>query len=147
MRTFELHRDTDETGISGTGRIAEGAVFEDGTCVLRWVTAQRSAGVYESLASLLAIHGHGGKTRVVYTGDAYERGRHDCIQDGYENCPFASVGGLDGRATLSAPDYVAKCDHDSYLRGYADAAEQAYGKDWRTCGFGWRPAFAVTPGV
>jgi hypothetical protein len=36
----------------------EGAVFTDGTCVVRWLTACRSHSVWGSLADLLAVHGH-----------------------------------------------------------------------------------------
>jgi hypothetical protein len=67
MKQFELVRDEDVTGISGTGKIAEGVVFSDGTAVLRWTTANHSTCLYDSLAALDAIHGHGGKTRVVFS--------------------------------------------------------------------------------
>ena len=61
---FELIRDGDETGISGTGVVAYGVMFVDGTCVLRWLGHQRSTAVYDSIEVLKAIHGHGGQTRV-----------------------------------------------------------------------------------
>lgn len=59
-------RDIDETGMSGTGRVAQVAVFEDGSAVLRWIKALNSAGVastvmYESVLDLLWVHGHGEK--------------------------------------------------------------------------------------
>lgn len=66
MRRFELHRDEDETGISGTGRIAQGIQFDDGTAALRWLTHVRSTGYYDSVDDLLKIHGHGGRTRLVW---------------------------------------------------------------------------------
>jgi hypothetical protein len=62
---FHLIRDTDETGISGTGVVAEGVVFSDGTCAMRWRTEVASTAVYASLEDLEYIHGHEGKTRVV----------------------------------------------------------------------------------
>ena len=63
---FHLERDEDESGVSGTGIVAEGVVFTDGTAVLRWRTKPyASTAVYASLAELEHIHGHGGKTRVV----------------------------------------------------------------------------------
>lgn len=65
---FELHRDEDETGVSGTGVVAEGMKFQDGTCVLRWLTEHRSTTVFGSIEDLEKIHGHGGKTRIVYRG-------------------------------------------------------------------------------
>lgn len=64
--TFDLVRLVDATGVSGTGKVAEGAVFGDGTTVLRWLTEHRSTVVYESAREVLAIHGHGGKTELRY---------------------------------------------------------------------------------
>ncbi|MEU1816034.1 hypothetical protein ABZ543_12685 [Streptomyces roseifaciens] len=62
---FHLQREHDVTGISGTGTVATGAVFTDGTAVMRWDTTTSSIGVYNSLADLQTIHGHNGATRVV----------------------------------------------------------------------------------
>lgn len=66
IRTFHLERDEDATGISGTGIVAWGCRFPDGTAVLRWATAKASTAVYASLEDLEAIHGHGGLTRIVW---------------------------------------------------------------------------------
>lgn len=65
-RLFVLQRDIDETGISGTGIVAEGVCFSDGTAAMRWTTELSSTAVYADMASLEAIHGHGGKTRIVW---------------------------------------------------------------------------------
>ena len=70
-RTFTLYRDTDPTGISGTGEIAEGAIFTDGTAVLRWKpqptrAAHSSTAVWPDIDSMLGIHGHDGKTRIIW---------------------------------------------------------------------------------
>jgi hypothetical protein len=66
MRRFELHRDTDATGVSGTGAVAEGVEFQDGTAALRWKSQLKSTAVYNSVADVEAIHGHQGQTRVVW---------------------------------------------------------------------------------
>lgn len=62
MRRFWLKRTEDETGISGTGYVAQGCMFSDGTCVIRWMTEFRSTAIYASHEDLEKIHGHGGKT-------------------------------------------------------------------------------------
>ena len=62
MRRFVLIRKEDETGISGTGMVAEGVQFHDGKCVLAWRTKYRSISVYDSSEAVVAIHGHEGKT-------------------------------------------------------------------------------------
>lgn len=68
MRTFELHRDEDVTGVSGTGIVAEGAVFDDGAVALRWIVGEhRSTGAWASIEAVIAVHGHDGRTRLVWT--------------------------------------------------------------------------------
>ncbi|KKK53725.1 hypothetical protein LCGC14_3091910 [marine sediment metagenome] len=65
MRTFNLNRVEDETGVSGTGIIAEGVEFTNGTCALVWLTEVHSiAAIYDSIDTLVKIHGHGGMTIV-----------------------------------------------------------------------------------
>jgi hypothetical protein len=67
-RFFELHRDEDETGISGTGVVAQGVIFDSGKVALSWLTEHTSVAVYDSIRDVERIHGHGGKTRVVMGG-------------------------------------------------------------------------------
>lgn len=68
LRAFTLERDVDETGVSGTGVVAEGVAFSDGTVALRWVSQWPTSVVFHErgLASVEAVHGHGGKTRIVF---------------------------------------------------------------------------------
>lgn len=63
-RTFVLYRTEDESGVSGTGIVAQGVRFADGTAAMRWVSEHRSTAVYDSMESLERIHGHGGRTVV-----------------------------------------------------------------------------------
>ncbi len=66
MRTFKLVRTQDETGISGTGVVAEGVEFSNGWCAMSWLTAMHSVAVYPNVRAVEAIHGHNGRTRVVF---------------------------------------------------------------------------------
>lgn len=68
-RAFVLQRNVDTSGISGTGVVAAGVQFGDGVCVLRWLSEHRSTGVYASIADLVAVHGHGGATELIWQGD------------------------------------------------------------------------------
>mgnify|MGYP000517318368 CR=1 FL=1 len=43
--TFTVERLSDETGISGTGIVMEGALFSDGTVVVRWITPRPNGSV------------------------------------------------------------------------------------------------------
>jgi hypothetical protein len=67
-RRFILQRDVDETGISGTGIVAEGLLCSDGEVFLRWIVGEfRSSVVWaQGIAAVDAIHGHNGKTRIVW---------------------------------------------------------------------------------
>lgn len=65
-RLFQLHRETDVTGISGTGIVADGVLFPDGVTVIRWRGDHRSTVVWESLGDVDAIHGHNGATQIVW---------------------------------------------------------------------------------
>lgn len=66
MNTFVLRRHEDVSGTSGTGVVAEGVVFTDGSCALHWVTKLTSWAVYASVEEMEAIHGHDGRTVVEY---------------------------------------------------------------------------------
>jgi hypothetical protein len=69
MRLFHLERAEDATGVSGTGRVAEGVEFGNGKCVLSWLTRYSSIAIYENIRELELIHGHEGKTKIVWLGD------------------------------------------------------------------------------
>jgi hypothetical protein len=63
-QTFELVRYADISGVSGTGTVAEGCVFTDGSVALRWHGDNPSTAVWPDLDSILAVHGHCGATVV-----------------------------------------------------------------------------------
>lgn len=69
FRRFHLVRDEDVSGTSGTGLVAEGILFSTGKAVIAWTTRYRSVAVYDSLAEMEAIHGHEGKTTIVWYDD------------------------------------------------------------------------------
>jgi hypothetical protein len=64
MRFFHLVRTEDESGVSGTGIVAEGVCFSNGKCALNWLTKYTSVAIYDSIEELENIHGHNGKTLV-----------------------------------------------------------------------------------
>lgn len=65
IKEFHLVRIEDESGISGTGVVARGVVLPSGAVVLEWQTFHSSICVYKNIGDVEAIHGHGGKTKVV----------------------------------------------------------------------------------
>ncbi len=63
-RTFELVRYRDPSGVSGTGVVAEGCEFSDGSVALRWCGNNPATAVWPDIDSVLAVHGHQGATEV-----------------------------------------------------------------------------------
>lgn len=72
---FILRRDRDTTGTSGTGVVAEGVRFSDGTVAMRWLPVdpdsdswkrgvRPTTALHESIESVIALHGHFGATHV-----------------------------------------------------------------------------------
>lgn len=64
--SFVLYRKEDPTGVSGTGVVAEGVMFSDGTVVIRWIVGEhQSTVVWPNIKAVEKIHGHDGRT-VIY---------------------------------------------------------------------------------
>lgn len=66
MKLFQFHRTEDINGISGTGVVAEGVEFSDGHVAVRWLTPTPSTNIYDNIKQVEEIHGHGGRTKVVW---------------------------------------------------------------------------------
>jgi uncharacterized protein len=74
LRTFVLRRKVDETGVSGTGDVAEGCVFADGKVAMRWKTKTASTTFFDSIDDAIKVHGHDGKTTIVYDDERTDGG-------------------------------------------------------------------------
>lgn len=66
MRRFNLVRNEDYSGVSGTGIVASGVAFGDGTVAMRWNTNTASTALYDSIEDVTTIHGHEGRTKVEF---------------------------------------------------------------------------------
>ena len=77
MQRFYLFRKEDETGVSGTGIVAEGVRWSDGSVSIRWLSKTPSFVNFEGIpedaeiqrvgdAHAQVVHGHKGKTELVY---------------------------------------------------------------------------------
>ena len=54
-----MTRVEDETGVSGRGKVVEGVIYSDGTCVTRWVTEAstgRSTNIWDSYGAFVSVH-------------------------------------------------------------------------------------------
>jgi hypothetical protein len=66
-RPFLLLRHRDVSGVSGTGVVAEGTQWTDGTASLRWRGEHPVVAFWQSgIEAIVAVHGHGGSTEVCF---------------------------------------------------------------------------------
>ncbi|HEX5566725.1 MAG TPA: hypothetical protein VFY14_07335 [Streptomyces sp.] len=85
-RRFHLQRDHDVTGASGTGHVADGVLWPDGTVSIRWRGDRPSTVYWDDLAHAEHVHGHDGLTRIVW---------YDPAPDDYptaDDCPHCPDG-------------------------------------------------------
>jgi hypothetical protein len=68
-RRFHLQRHHDVSGVSGTGIVALGVRWPDGTASVRWLGPRPSIVFWDSMADAEAVHGHGGATEIVWHDD------------------------------------------------------------------------------
>jgi len=155
MRRFEMHRKVDETGISGTGHIADGCLFDDGTVVVRWRTATPGTTTFASLDHAKAVHGHAGATRFVFRdpplgdGDPEEFFCTMCFatDEFSEHCFNCGSGGTNVSLPKSFIALIRKNASWVGRRFYAsdeDKAEYAERKALR-CAIGRWPGRSVEP--
>ena len=65
IRVGHILRHEDESGVSGTGIVAEWVEFSDGEVVVHWLSHTPSTNHYRNFKQVDAIHGHGGKTEMI----------------------------------------------------------------------------------
>ena len=66
MNYFILERKKDESGISGTGIVAEGIIFSDGSVAYRWLTDTPTTTLAANIEVVRKLHSHDGKTKIKY---------------------------------------------------------------------------------
>jgi hypothetical protein len=74
-RRFLLVRETDISGVSGTGVVAEGIRFSDDRVVLNWFFSNNEGmshaglSIYDNIKDCEKIHGHNGATKIQWQED------------------------------------------------------------------------------
>ncbi len=68
-KRFIVHRLEDESGVSGTGVVAVGVQWPTGKCTIEWIVEPHTQGMYDSIEDVIKIHGHNGKTVVMWMAD------------------------------------------------------------------------------
>jgi len=88
MRLFHLERTEDPSGVSGTGIVAQGVVFDDGRGAMTWLSPMKMTTTFDHISEVEKVNGHGGKTKVVWEDQRCP----DCHLRSLESDPVASSG-------------------------------------------------------
>lgn len=64
MRRFHLIRTEDLSGVSGTGAVAEGVEWDNGSVSMCWLTKYHIIENADNVHTIIAVHGHKGRTFV-----------------------------------------------------------------------------------
>lgn len=89
IMTGRLRRYVDVSQVSGTGDVAEFAEFSDGTVCVRWFGEHPSTAVWGDIRDIEIIHGHKGKTELVFDSPRPEDPPTDPLPSKYpDNTPY-----------------------------------------------------------
>jgi len=81
-RRFYLRRNVDVTGASGTGVVAHGVMWPDGTASVRWATERKSIVFWDGgFEDTEAVHGPGGATQLVFIDSTDDSPENDHFID------------------------------------------------------------------
>lgn len=82
MRKFYLLRTEDVSGISGTGVVAEGVIFDNGLGALTWLSDEPLVTAFvRGIRGVRNIHSHHGKTLAVIEGVKKDAKQFEQCQD------------------------------------------------------------------
>jgi hypothetical protein len=139
VNTFKLVRDVDLTGLSGTGEVAEGVEFSDGTVAVRWAElpedsenykrgVRATTVLFQNIKAVLALHGHNGATRLVWDDSSYPAPWQEVNwEPGPQGVALCEVLDLDPKGILGHPLYVLvglNTVHINYTGGAQRTLEQ-----------------------
>jgi len=91
FRRFMLCRLDDVSGVSGTGKVAEGVQFSTGKCAIAWLSITPSVSIFDGVDELMAVHGHEGKTELVWMDEASACGMADGVAVTAPGAPHSCI--------------------------------------------------------
>lgn len=56
MKVFKMIRKNDTSGVSGTGHVLTGIIFDDGITVVQWHSKSSSIGIWKKYEDFLSVH-------------------------------------------------------------------------------------------
>lgn len=111
IKVGHIVRYEDESGVSGTGIVAEWVEYSDGEVVVHWLSHTPSTNHYRNLKQVESIHGHGGKTSMVTIWEEPKLETPATAEENGESSPDAEAAiDLSGPALM---DEVLEKEEDS----------------------------------
>jgi hypothetical protein len=90
MKRGVVERDIDVSGVTGTGKVSNFVINDDGRVVIFWPVG---IGVWPSLEDAIKVHGHNGKTKFIVTDDEVAETSHcDFCHEDVLKCPKHDFG-------------------------------------------------------
>lgn len=130
-RRFHLQRTVDVTGASGTGRVADGVQWPDGTVSIRWRGDRPSIVFWGNIENAEHVHGHGGASRIVWDDPAPDDA--SVLRDTNTSRPISPA--VDGsqvtRMVRIAVTGPTAGDADSWAQAVGDLVVGYYGEEMR----------------
>jgi hypothetical protein len=71
-KVFALSRAAASSRGKELREVAHGVQFADGTVVVRWLGVHASTVVWETIDDAIAVHGHDGKTIIVWKEESFD---------------------------------------------------------------------------
>ena len=106
-RLFRVERDTDISGASGTGHVADGVLWPDRTVTMRWRGERASTVHWDDLADAIEIHGHNGATRFVFDDEIENAASPtEFTQRGFAAVPPPAWIGVRFKEVNDRPDHM-----------------------------------------
>ena len=112
-------RHEDVHGVSGDGKVADVFEASNGKAVVVWISSNPSVVVYDNVKAVENVHGHGGKTEVVWE---WEAPRDPDPMDAVIERKVAEAGGATG---ATAVDDVKDAEADAIADEIVEDAKQA----------------------
>ena len=111
-RLFRLVRHADASGLRGTGTLAEGVEWSDGSVALRWRGPWPSTSTWDRVEALLAVHATDGRTLLHWSADpavAVPLQREPTVAIGTQSRPPSRAAAQPPVVWLPAPGLDGLC--------------------------------------
>lgn len=119
-RFFDMIRENDESGVSGTGHVASGIIFQDGKVTIRWLSEKASTVNFDSFDDFMAIHidSHpSNNTKLVF---------HDLLPGDAEKMLEESVKRAVGEGIKNARKVLKQVENKRVLTGKVEEVEEDF---------------------